>query len=302
MRTYCFVFVIAAGLMAACGDEDGIAALTITTTSLPSGTEGIAYSATLEASDGIPPYLWSLASGELPAGLALDDMGTISGTPTTAGSSSFIVRVTDSGSPAQSATKALSMTVVVPGGLLITTSSLPDATTGTLYSEAVEVTGGIAPYTWSLADTASFGDLPPGLTLDPATGVISGTPTTQGFYPFQVVVTDESLPTQTAFASLGISVNFASILTITTSSLPDATTGTLYSEAVEVTGGIAPYTWSLADTASFGDLPPGLTLDPATGVISGTPTTQGFYPFQVVVTDESLPTQTAFASLGISVN
>lgn len=205
MKPHRLVLMIAASLFAACGDENGMAALTITTSSLPGGTEGIPYSASLEASDGIPPYVWSLASGELPAGLALDDMGTISGTPTTAGSSGFTVRVTDSGSPAQSATKALSITIVVPGGLLITTTSLPDATTGTPYNEAVEATGGTLPYTWGLDPTSP--PLPPGLTLDPATGVISGTPTTQGAYAIIVEVTDESLPPQTASYTLGITVN-----------------------------------------------------------------------------------------------
>jgi hypothetical protein len=69
--------------------------LVITTTSLSDGVVGTAYSATLTATGGNGTYTWSLASGSLPAGLSLSSTGTISGTPTTAGSSSFTVRVTD---------------------------------------------------------------------------------------------------------------------------------------------------------------------------------------------------------------
>ncbi len=112
MRSHRFFFVIAAGRMAAaCGDDDGLPALTVTTISLPGGTEGVPYSATLEASDGIRPYTWSLASGDLPAGLALDEAGIVSGTPTTSGSSSFTVQVTDESLPQQTAFQGLGISV-----------------------------------------------------------------------------------------------------------------------------------------------------------------------------------------------
>ena len=84
----------------------------ITTTSLPSGQVNTAYSTTLAASNGATPYSWSITSGSLPAGLTLTAAtGAISGTPTTAGTSSFTVKVTDSGSPATSASANLSITV-----------------------------------------------------------------------------------------------------------------------------------------------------------------------------------------------
>src|SRR6185503_1549032 len=79
--------------------------LAVTTSSLPGGTVGTAYSQSLAASGGTPPYSWSLASGTLPAGLSLSTAGTISGTPTAAGNSAFTVRVTDAAS--QSATASL---------------------------------------------------------------------------------------------------------------------------------------------------------------------------------------------------
>jgi hypothetical protein len=83
--------------------------LTITTTALPAATVGVAYTATLAATGGTPPYTWSIASGTLPAGLTLTPAtGVISGTPTTSGTSSVTVQVT---AGAQSVTKVLSITV-----------------------------------------------------------------------------------------------------------------------------------------------------------------------------------------------
>ena len=76
--------------------SSGPAPLEITTTSLPDGTEGVAYSVTLEANDGVPSYAWVISAGALPAGLGLDvDTGEISGTPTTAETKNFTVKVTD---------------------------------------------------------------------------------------------------------------------------------------------------------------------------------------------------------------
>jgi hypothetical protein len=84
--------------------------LQVTTTSLSSGTTNVAYnSQQLAAGGGQPPYIWSLASGVLPPGLSLSTNGVISGTPTTAGTSSFVVQVTDS--VLATATQALSLVV-----------------------------------------------------------------------------------------------------------------------------------------------------------------------------------------------
>lgn len=85
--------------------------LTITTTSLPGGTAGTPYSATLEASGGIWNYNWSLVSGSLPDGLSLHGNGIIDGTPTTPDTFNFTVQAVDSSYPPQSDSQALSITV-----------------------------------------------------------------------------------------------------------------------------------------------------------------------------------------------
>ena len=96
------------------GEEEGVAALGITTTSLPDGVVGVAYSAALVASGGTSPYAWSIVSGSLPGELSLSTAGVISGTPTTEGTWTFTVQVTDS--VENTATKALSIHVGAAGG------------------------------------------------------------------------------------------------------------------------------------------------------------------------------------------
>jgi large repetitive protein len=88
-----------------------VAPLKITTSQLPAGKVGATYSASLTASGGIPPYKWKVTQGSLPAGLTLSSSGSISGTPTAKGTSSFHVQVSDSGQPTNKKSKNLSMTV-----------------------------------------------------------------------------------------------------------------------------------------------------------------------------------------------
>ena len=86
--------------------------LVITTTSLPNGIMNMAYMGTVTATNGTSPYLWSVSNGSLPAGLTLNpDSGAITGLPTAPGIFSFTVQVTDCSSPAQIATKSLSISV-----------------------------------------------------------------------------------------------------------------------------------------------------------------------------------------------
>ena len=264
------------------------AVLLITTTSLPDGTVGQAYTQRVHAIGATGALTWSINVGTPPPGLSLDPTtGVISGTPTVAGTSSFTVLVTDTGG--QAATQALSI-LINPPSPTITTTSLPDGTVGQAYTQPVHATGGTGALTWSI----NVGTPPPGLSLDPTTGVISGTPTVAGTSSFTVLVTDTAA--QTATQALSILINPPSPPTITTTSLPGGTVGQAYNEGLQATGGTGTLVWSL----SGGSLPANLTLSSA-GTISGTPTNTGTSNFTVMVTDALAQSVTQPLSIAVSV-
>ena len=248
--------------------------LIITTSALPGGTVGGAYSQSLAATGGTPPYTWSVASGSLPQGLTLSPAGSITGTASTAGTFSFTVLVTDSAE----VTVTKQFSIAIAGGLSITTAAtLPNAALNATYSENLSAAGGTPPYTWAV----TAGSLPKGLTLSTG-GAISGTPTAAGTFQFTVTVTDSASST----ASQQFTLIAGGGLAITTTALPGGTVGTPYSEAFTATGGTPPYTF----TVSVGKLPPGLTLSGA--VLSGTPTQAGSYTFTIQVADSASATAT----------
>src|SRR6202011_1572639 len=223
--------------------------------------------------------------------------GVISGTPTTAGTSSVTVQATDSGTPQQTATKQFNI-IINPALAITTISPMPSGTVGTAYSQTLATNGGgIAPITWSV----TVGALPGGLSLNAATGVISGTPTTATGSPFNFTVqaADSGAPQQTSTKALSISIATAS-LSVATTSLPDGVVGQSYSGAtLQSAGGNPPVTWSI----SVGALPAGLTLNASTGAITGSPTAAGPTAFTVTATDSTTPTaQTATKQLNIKVN
>lgn len=177
------------------------AALSISTGTLSSGQVGKAYSVTLQATGGKASYSWSVASGSLPSGVTLTKAGVLSGTPTTAGTSSFAIAVTDSESPAQTVKASKSLTVA-PRLLAISTQSLAAAQTGKAYSATLAATGGTPSFTWAI----TAGALPTGVTLSTA-GVLSGTPMIAGTSSFSVTATDSTKPAQTQTAALSLTVN-----------------------------------------------------------------------------------------------
>jgi hypothetical protein len=262
--------------------------LVITTASVPNGQIGVAYSQTLAATGGVTPYSWSTVSGALPAGLSLSSGGVISGTPSASGTSNFTVRVTDSQTTPDTADKALSINV--PADLAVTTASVPNGQIGVVYSQTLAATGGVTPYSWSLAS----GSLPNGLSLSSG-GVISGTPTTAGTFSFTARATDSQTPADTATRALSISI--PADLVVTTASLPNGTVAVAYSQTLAATGGVTPYAWSTVG----GTLPSGLSLSSG-GVISGTPAASGTSNFTVRATDSQSPADTDDQALSITVD
>ena len=183
--------------------------LTITTSALPGGNVGASYNQTLVATGGIPGYVWSLDGGSnpLPAGLTLNPSGVISGTPTTAETTTITVKVTDSASG--TVTKELSLTISPPGVVPVTITSLsplPAGIVGTVYGTTLAVSGGTGTLSWSVIS----GALPVGVTLNPATGQVSGTPTTQATSTFTILVQDTGTPQQSNQKQFSLTINAAS--------------------------------------------------------------------------------------------
>jgi probable HAF family extracellular repeat protein len=185
--------------------------------------------------------------------------------------------------------------LLTPTPLTVTTASLAGGVVGSVYSQTLAAGGGTPPYIWMI----SGGRLPIGLTLNSATGEITGTPTNpvSSFVTFKV--TDSGLPAQTATMSLTLTI-LTNTFTITTASLPNGQVGVPYSHPLATIGGVQPFKWELAG----GSAPPaGLTLNASTGAISGTPGVAVVnYRLLVRVTDSTTPTaQTASTSLTITV-
>lgn len=270
---------------------------TIVTTSLPAGVVNQAYSQTISMAGGTSPFTWQL-TGSLPTGLSFDSgTGIISGTPTSSGSFTFSVTVTDSTGKASA---AQSLTIDVNSILNITTPTSgalapPTAFSGQPYSFTFAATGGVKPYTWSAPN------LPGGFTINPFTGVLTAVPNITGTFSFIVTVTD----TKGTAVSKTYEIFVATPVSVTTTSLaPWTVSQPGYSQTLAATGGNGSYTWSITAGSGAGTLipAPGLTLNAATGAITGTPTTSGSYTFTVKATDGTVPPLSGTQQLTIFVN
>jgi phage tail sheath protein FI len=251
-------------------------AVSIATTALPNASMRTTYNATLAASGANTPFTWSLAGGTaLPAGLNLSAAGQITGTPTTAGVSNFSVTVTDNVGETSSAP----LQITVESGVTVATTSLPNGSVGAPYSATLTASGVNPPLTgWGV--TAAGGSLPAGLTLNPKTGQISGMPTAAATSTFSVTVTDNTATS----AAKQLTITIGPAVSIATTALPNASMRTTYNATLAASGVNPPFgSW----TVSAGALPAGLTLNPATGQISGTPTAAGASNFSVTVMDHN---------------
>jgi hypothetical protein len=248
------------------------AAVAIKTTTLVAWTAGLSgYSQTIAMTNtGTGVDTFSISSGSLPAGLALSSVGVIAGTPTTAGTSTFTLTATDS----VGSTASETYTVTINPAISFTTTSLLNWTLNFGgYSQTIVTTGG----TGTVKFTVTSGSLPTGLTLS-AAGLLHGKPTLAGTHSFTVTATDSL--TATAAQSYTVTINPP--VTITTPTLADWTVNIAgYNQTVAATGGTGADTFSV----SSGSLPTGLSLDPATGSITGTLTGTGTFRFTVTATD-----------------
>jgi hypothetical protein len=253
---------------------------------LPSVALFAVYAATLKASGGQAPYTYTVVAGaaELAAaGLYLDPAtGTISGTAGVAGTLAFTVRVTD----LSGAYIDRPYTITVIAEPLSLSGAAPAWTVGTPYSYTYTAQHGVPPYTFSLA----AGSLPAGITLDPATGTISGTPTAAGAPAWTIRVTDSEM------AEIDLRDNVTLQLI---GDFADATVGTIYSSDLIMRGGDGTYSNPLV---TVGALPAGLALSIVSGKLrlSGTPTAAATSNFTVAVDSGDGQTATSAQSVVVA--
>jgi hypothetical protein len=245
-----------------------------TCAAVTTGEVGLAFnSGPMTIAGGTAPYTYSIV-GTLPAGLTLNTTtGAVSGTPTASGT--FSVQVKD----ANNATgTACPITINAP--LSVLCAAVTTGKAGVAFnSGAMTVSGGTAPYTYSIVGT-----LPAGLTLNAATGAVTGTPTASGTF---------SVQTKDAFgataAACAITIGAATpALAVSCAAVTGQVGVPFDSSVMTVSGGTAPYSYSIVGT-----LPAGLTLNAQTGGITGTPTAAG--SFSVKVKDTTGGTGTACA-------
>jgi hypothetical protein len=257
------------------------AGLSITTsTPLPEGYAGTAYSVTLATSGGTGTGLtWSVTTGSsslTAVGLSVSSAGVVSGTTPIAGSASFTVKATDSAGN----TASQSFSVTIGAGLTITTSpTLPAGYAGAAYSTTLATSGGTGKgLTWSVT-SGSSSLTAVGLSVSSA-GVISGSTPIAGTASFTVKVTDSYGNT----ASQTFSVTIGTGLTITTpATLPEGYVGTAYSVTLQTGGGTGQgLTWTLTSGSSS---LAAVGLSESGGVVSGTTPIAGSASFSVKVTD-----------------
>jgi Putative Ig domain len=268
------------------------ATLSVSTISLPAGQVGKPYTTTLAATGGTAPYIWAV-TGTLPAGLAFNTTsGVLSGTPgaSTAGAS-LTFKVTDSGNPAQNASRTLTLVITTATPVLtITTVSLPPGHLGSGYSTTLAASGGTTPYTWSLVGT-----LPAGLAFNTATGVLSGTPTASAAAtPLQFTVKDSGNPVQSQTATFTLTIN-AGTITVTVSPHNAALTLTQTLAVTATTNDTAGVRWMVS--------PAGGSFSPAASASGAKVTftaaaTAGVYT--LTATSVSDPTAIATINVGVT--
>ncbi|RNL56670.1 hypothetical protein D7004_01905 [Pedobacter jejuensis] len=246
-------------------------AIIFNTTTLGNASNGFAYAKQIDAATGgTPGFTYALASGNsLPAGLSLSSTGLISGTPTATGDATFSIVATDT----KGCTATASYTLSAKAALTFAPGVLPNGVTGTQYPAQVipAATGGTGPYVYSAIN------LPPGLAFNATTREFTGIPTQVGNYSIPVTVTDATGISVTAIYT----VKITDPLVLPAATLASGITGQIYTPQTipSATGGTGPYIYAATN------LPPGLSFNPTTKEITGTPSSSGTFTFPVTVTD-----------------
>ena len=259
--------------------------LSITTTAnqIPTAVQNYPYNFQVQTAGGSGGIGWVVSSGALPPGININASGVLTGSTSAApGGYAFQLRATDSDNE-----NALSpmYTLVMAPPVTITTTTLPNGGFGDTYSQAIATTGGTGNFTWSI----SAGALPQGVGINPSTGLISGTATMPNGFPpnvaEQVNFTVQVLDSVGDTATQAYNILINPTLAVSTAIAPAAVQGDVYTATLAATGGSGTFTWSITPANA---LPTGLSLtDPVAGVISGTASVTGSFPFTATVTDSN---------------
>ncbi|GLK16482.1 hypothetical protein GCM10017602_09640 [Herbiconiux flava] len=233
---------------------------------------GMSFTAAVIAVGRPTAMTFSLASGTLPPGVALDPTGILNGVPTTAGTFRFTVAASNGLAPAAESTLEIVVAPSGPTAPTITTATVPNGTVGTVYPDTTLVASGSPEPALSV----SSGTLPPGLEFDERRAHLYGTPTKAGSYDFTLKAENAS-GVDTHSYTIVIAADPASVPHITSAPPADGRVGDRYpTVTVTATGTPAP-----EFSVSSGTLPPGLSFDERTHQLAGTPTKAGSYAFTI---------------------
>jgi hypothetical protein len=204
--------------------------------------------------------MWSVISGALPAGVAINETtGALYGAPTVNGNYQLALRVSDSSKTANTQT----ITITVQDGLdAAVTEVSSNNRIGKVYLANAIATGASGTVTWSLIQ----GPFPSGLNLNAANGYITGTPGQAGSFLVKLRATDAT----GASKDVSYTITVGAAPQIASISALSAVAGKAFSFTPTVTNAVPTLVWEV-----IGTLPAGLTFNNGTGVISGTPTTVG---------------------------
>ena len=260
------------------------AGLQIVDYTLPASGLGVAYNHQLTATGGAPPYTWSMAGEPPPAGLTLSEGGEISGKPETHGWQQLAVAVSDS--EGRRAIEGLGLEV--EQSVITTPSLLPPGRVGESYSAQLAAVGTAEGPQWLMLN------VPPGLRLDPVSGVLSGVPALGGAYsPIAVCLAGDD----DVLKPMGYYATEANAEPLEFVTQPEDLWDVIVGDGgpsgqLIATGGTPPYRWAVVE----GDLPPGMRIIPGNAVPDGNPLaavagglamSAGRHKFTVEVTDAS---------------
>jgi hypothetical protein len=272
------ITMIAAFNLSGCGGSSSPVSVAVTASAATvDATDAVTLTATVTNDRTPGGVTWSVSGGG-----TLSNTTTTSATYTAPAATSSAQTVTVTATSVADTTKIGTTTITVPASLAVTTTSINLAgMVGTPYSVQLTGTGGISPYIWTVASGST---LPAGLSLLSTAGVISGTPLAAGAGTTNVAFVMKDSGTATPLSvtqTLGVPITAAPAIAFSGTMPATVTYNATYTGSAAASGGVGTLTYSLAS----GSLPTGLSLNTATGAVTGTPTVVNTFNFTIKAAD-----------------